>query len=76
MEISTTKDLYREWRSAVDQHLHQVYCITIEDAGLSEDYLNKHWQSRETPSDFVKWYGNKYDLDSKLSLIPSQQLGR
>ena len=74
MEVSTASNSYREWRAAVDRRLHQVYCITIVDAGFDEDYLIKHWQSNEAPCDFVEWYGNKYDLDPRPSLI--QQLSK
>ncbi|MCU1283584.1 MAG: hypothetical protein JWM53_7130 [bacterium] len=42
MEVSTTDNSYREWRDAVDRRLHQIYCITIEDAGFDEDYLINH----------------------------------
>jgi hypothetical protein len=54
MEVSTTSNSYSEWRGAVDARLHQIFCITIEDAGFDEDYLIKHWQSKEAPADFVE----------------------
>jgi hypothetical protein len=76
MEVSMTNNSYRDWRESVDRRLHQVYCITIEDAGFSEDYLINHWQSKNAPSDFVEWQGNKYDLDQRPSLIQAQQPGR
>jgi len=63
MEASTSGKSYRDWRDAVDQRLRQIYCITVEDAGLDEGYLVGHWQSNETSFEFVEWYGNKYDLD-------------
>jgi hypothetical protein len=72
MEVSKKNDSYREWRDAVDRRLNHIYCITIEDAGFDEGYLTNHWRSKETPADFVEWFGNKYDLDPKSSLI--QQL--
>jgi hypothetical protein len=75
MEVSTKNNLYREWRGVVDRRLHQVYCITIEDAGFDEDYLVNHWQSKETPADFVEWYGNKYDLDPSPTPVSQKQLG-
>ncbi len=64
MEVSTKNGSYRDWREAVDRHLHRNYCITIEDAGMDEDYIVRHWQSNETPSEFIEWVGNKYDLTS------------
>jgi hypothetical protein len=68
MEASASDKSYRDWRDAIGQRLLQIYCITIEDAGLDEGYLVGHWQSNETPFEFVEWYGNKYDLDPMLSL--------
>jgi hypothetical protein len=63
MGSSTTDISYREWRTAVDERLAAIYCITIEDAGLDEGYLIEHWESDESAFEFVEWYGNKYDLD-------------
>jgi hypothetical protein len=75
MEISTTIRSYDDWRVAVDQQLSEIYCITIEDAGFDEEYLIAHWQSDEPPSDFIKWFGNKYDLDPIQSFIPLLKRG-
>jgi hypothetical protein len=68
MEASTSDESYRDWRDAVHRRLLQIYCITIEDAGIDEGYLVCHWQSNEAPFEFVEWYGNKYDLDPMASL--------
>jgi hypothetical protein len=62
MEASTISKAYLDWRDAVNKCLHQIYCMTIEDAGFNEEYLIDRWQSHETPFDFVEWFGNKYDL--------------
>jgi hypothetical protein len=56
---------YLDWRAAVDRLLQEIYCITIEDAGFDEGYLSRHWASSETPSEFVDWFGNKFDLDRR-----------
>lgn len=69
MEASLGKP-FQDWRDAVDRRLHQIYCITIEDAGLDEVYLMDHWRSNQAPSDFVEWYANKYDLDPISMLVP------
>ncbi len=69
MVASTIGNSYRDWRDAVDQRLHEIYCITIEDAGFDEEYLVGHWQSNEAPFEFVEWFGNKYDLDPISSLV-------
>ncbi len=70
MEASTLDKGYRDWRDAVDQRLVQIYCITIDDAGFDEKYLINQWKSNEPPSDFVEWFGNKYDLNPIQLLIP------
>ena len=72
---STTDKPYRDWRDAVDRHLHQIYRITIEDTGVDEEYLIGHWQSNEAPFEFVEWFGNKYDLDPILSLTRAYARG-
>jgi hypothetical protein len=65
---------YLSWRAAVDRQLNEIYCISIEDAGFDEKYLDRHWRSNETPADFVEWFGNKYDLDRRPP--PSRTIGR
>ena len=76
MEVSTINKSYRDWRDAVNKCLHQIYCVTIADAGIDEGYLIDHWQLNEAPFDFVKWFGNKYDLDPISSLFLSQERSR
>ena len=74
MKASKIEKPYRDWRDAVDQRLHQIYCITIEDAGFDDEYLIHHWRSNEAPFEFVEWFGNKYDLDPIPPLV--QTYGR
>lgn len=56
---------FGKWRSAVDACLRDIYCITIIDTGVDDELLASHWASRDTPSEFVEWFGTKYDLDRK-----------
>ena len=74
MEAPATSKSYCDWRDAVDMRLHRIYCITIEDAGIDDDYLIRPWQSDEAPLEFVQRYGNKYDLDPRS--LPIQSIGR
>jgi hypothetical protein len=67
--VSAIDKSYRDWRVAVDIRLHQIYCITIADAGIDEEYLIDRWSPDEEPLDFVEWFGNKYDLDPIPSYI-------
>jgi hypothetical protein len=76
MVASTTSISFDDWRDAVDQRLYQVYCITIEDAGIDKEYLINHWQSNEVPFDFVEWFANKFDLDPIPSLVEAPERGR
>ena len=73
MDAPTLDKSYRDWRDAVDRRLLQIYCITIEDAGIDDGYLASHWQSNEAPFEFVEWYGNKYDLDPITSLVRTHE---
>ena len=68
MESSTGKKPYDEWCGEVDERLRRIYCTSLEDAGLDEDYLLRHWQSDEAPLEFVEWYGNKYDLTPRSDI--------
>jgi hypothetical protein len=76
MESSTTSPSYNDWRSAVDEHLSAIYCITIEDAGFDEEYLIKHREAGEAALEFVEWYGKKYDLDPVTTVYLPRQRGR
>lgn len=39
--------------------------MTIVDAGIDHERLATHWASYDAPSEFVEWFGAKYDLDAK-----------
>jgi hypothetical protein len=54
---------FASWREAVNKRLHNVYMITIEDAGIEEADLTSHWKTKESPYDYVEWFALKYDLD-------------
>lgn len=56
---------YAEWRNTVDQKLKDVYLISLDDAGVDDEYLTPHWKSKQAPYDFVEWYTLKYDLEPK-----------
>jgi hypothetical protein len=65
---------FAEWRLAVDQRLEEIYAITIEDAGVDDEFLRAHWEGKEPPFEFVVWYGNKYDLDPKEAIWISSRI--
>ena len=54
---------FAKWRDAVNRRLKKIYGITINHAGIGDQFLRSHWENKESPFEFVLWYGNKYDLD-------------
>jgi len=53
-----------EYRYAVSKEMERVYGITWADASGDDDLLEKCRASID-PSDFVQWWGQKYDLTPK-----------
>jgi hypothetical protein len=51
------------WRVAVNRRLKNIYVIDLDEAGVDDEFLKSHWEEKEPPSEFVLWFGNKYDLD-------------
>jgi hypothetical protein len=51
-----------EWKGEVDSLMLKNYAINTIDAGIDDDRLRSHWSSHDTPSQFVEWYAEKYDL--------------
>jgi hypothetical protein len=56
---------FARWRQVVNQRLKDIYVIGIDDAGIDNEMLTSHWQMKQSPYEFVEWYGTKYDLDPK-----------
>jgi hypothetical protein len=49
------------------------WCISINDAGLDDEDLTRHWRDGGTPEAFVAWFAEKYDLIRfEPSLPPSR----
>jgi hypothetical protein len=59
---------FRKWRNAVDRRLKDTYLVTINDAGIDDELLASHWQTKESPYEFVEWFAIKYDLDPKQAV--------
>jgi hypothetical protein len=55
---------FAKWRVAV-KRLKEIYVITISDAGIDDEFLKSHWEMKQSPYEFVEWFGIKYDLDEK-----------
>ena len=54
---------YSRWKAAVNKRLVAIYGITIVDSGVDDEYLTVHWEMKQSPYEFVDWFGVKYDLD-------------
>lgn len=52
----------RQWIAEVDRVLSRDWRISAADAGLSEEDLRRHWADEASPTDFVEWFAEKYDL--------------
>jgi hypothetical protein len=59
---------FAEWRRAVDERMLDIYVITINDSGIDDEYLMPHWQMRQSPYEFVEWFGIKYDLTPRSEI--------
>jgi hypothetical protein len=53
---------FSKWKSEVDTVLKRVYSINIEQAGIDDDFLSVHFEMKQFPVEFVKWFAEKYDL--------------
>lgn len=50
------------WVSEVDQIMLEEFCIDLSDAGADRSDVLRYWKRDESPTDFVNWFGEKYDL--------------
>jgi hypothetical protein len=67
-EWAWTDISFSKWRSAVNRRLKEIYIITINDAGIDDQFLMPHWEMKQSPYEFVEWFGTKYDLDPKSAI--------
>ena len=56
------------WAKKVGQLLERNYAVTAEDAGLDQEVLDRHYDERSDPADFVQWFATKFDLITKSEL--------
>ncbi len=53
---------FSHWLSHTNTLLVEKYAIDIQDTGLDNVYLARHYHQGCSPPDFVGWFGEKYDL--------------
>lgn len=63
--LDSTKMEFGSWLNSVDHILQSDYAVTIKDVGLSKSSLREIWKADETPAEYVRWFGRKYDLISQ-----------
>jgi hypothetical protein len=51
-----------EYWEAVDAALLKFFGIDTSDAGIDADLIASAQEEGQTPEDFARWYGEKYDL--------------
>lgn len=57
-----------DWQTAVNTRMFDVYAITIDDSGIDDEYLMTHWRMKQSPYEFIEWYGIKYDLTPRSEI--------
>jgi hypothetical protein len=53
---------FSHWTSQANTLLTEKYAIDIQDAGLDDVYLARHYHQGCSPVDFVDWFAKKHDL--------------
>jgi hypothetical protein len=51
-----------EYWKAVDAAMLKFFGIDTSDAGIDADLIASAQEECQTPEDFARWYGDKYDL--------------
>ena len=55
------KPFIKYW-DAVDTAMQKLFGIDTADAGIEADLIASAQEQGQTPEDFARWYGDKYDL--------------
>lgn len=53
---------FTDWRAEADHKMKAQFGIDLQDTGLSAADLQKAWAQDLSPSAFVEWTGEKFDL--------------
>ena len=67
-EWTWTEISFSRWRNVANRRLKEIYLITTSDAGIDDQFSKSHWEMKQSPYEFVEWFGNKYDLDPKSAV--------
>lgn len=50
------------WVKEVDRIMMEEFCIDLSAAGADRADVLRYWRFEQSPTDFVGWFGEKYDL--------------
>lgn len=50
------------WVKEVNRLMLEEFCIDLSDAGADRADVLRYWKFDESPTNFVAWFGKKYDL--------------
>jgi len=53
---------FMDYWEAVDEAMRKFFGIDASDAGTEPDLIASALEECQTPEDFARWYGDKYDL--------------
>jgi hypothetical protein len=53
------------WIAEANRLMIDTYCIDFEDIGAAETDLARFFEAFPVASEFVSWFGEKYDLDER-----------
>lgn len=51
-----------KWLAEVDRIMKRDWYIDTDDAGLDDEQVVRYWKYGDTPTEFVEWFAEKYDL--------------
>jgi hypothetical protein len=52
-----------DYWDAVDDAMRKIFDIDTSDAGIDADLLASAQEECQTPEEFARWWGEKYDLE-------------
>jgi Protein of unknown function (DUF3768) len=58
----TTDQSFIEYWEAVDAAMLKLFGIDTRDAGIDVDLIASAQEESQSPEEFARWYGDKYDL--------------
>jgi len=64
-----TEISFAKWRAAVNRRLKKIYVITINDAGIDDEFLMSHWKMKQAHTSLSSGLG------TNTTSIQNQRVG-